>query len=207
MPFLDILIIPNEDGSLNTTVYRKPTHTDLYLQWASHCTIPPKYIVIGTLHHRAQTICSNPQLLQQEEDHLHRALTKCTYPVWALNRIKIKRRNPAQNKDKSNKTKSGTNNNQNPYIVVPYYRGLSESPKKVCSKHGVQVYFKGGTTIKNLLMTPKDKRPYPKEERSHLQIQMWQGGVWWRVHWRIFKNFWREVQRTPEGPFPNIWPL
>ena len=33
MPFLDILIIPNEDGSLSTTVYRKPTHTDLYLQW------------------------------------------------------------------------------------------------------------------------------------------------------------------------------
>ena len=40
-----------------------------------------------------------------------------------------------------------------------------------------------------------------KEECSHLQIQMWQGGVWWRVYWRIFKTFWREVQRTPEGPF------
>ena len=35
MPFIDILIIPNEDGSLSTTVYRKPPHTDLYLQWDS----------------------------------------------------------------------------------------------------------------------------------------------------------------------------
>ena len=34
MPFLDILIAPREDGSLSTTVYRKPTHTDLYFQWA-----------------------------------------------------------------------------------------------------------------------------------------------------------------------------
>ena len=134
---LDILTIPNEDGSLSTTVYRKPTHTDLYLQWESHHTIPPTYSVIGTLHHRAQTICSNPQLLQQQEDHLYNALTKCKHPVWALNTIKIKTGNPAQKNDKNNKTNSGTNNNQNPYIVVPYHRGLSESLKKVCSKHGV----------------------------------------------------------------------
>ena len=30
------------------------------------------------------------------------------------------------------------------------------------SKYGVQVYFKGGTTIKNLLMPPKDKDPIQK---------------------------------------------
>ena len=29
MPFLDMLITPTEDGRLNTTVYRKPTHTDM----------------------------------------------------------------------------------------------------------------------------------------------------------------------------------
>ena len=160
MPFLDILIRPNEDRSLSTTVYRKLTHTDLYLQWDSHHTLPSIYSVIGTLHHRTQTICSNPQLLQQEEDHLYRALTKCKYPAWALNRIKMKTRNPAHNKNRSNKTNSGRNNNQNAYIIVPYYKGLSESLKKVCSKHGVQVYFKGGTTIKNLLIGSKRSRSY-----------------------------------------------
>ena len=36
MPFLDILVSPGRDGSLSTSVYRKPTHTDLYLQWGSH---------------------------------------------------------------------------------------------------------------------------------------------------------------------------
>ena len=157
MPFLDILIIPNEDGNLSTTVYRKPLiHLD------SHHTIPSKYSVIGTLHHRAHTICSDPQLLQQEE-HLYRALTKCKCPTWALNRMKIKTRNPNQNKEKNNRTRSGTNNKQNPYIAVPYYRGLNDSTKKVCSKHGVQVYFKGGTTIKNLLIAAKDKDPIQKK--------------------------------------------
>ena len=42
MPFLDILVIPEQDGSLSTTVYRKPTHTDLYLQWDSHHTVSAK---------------------------------------------------------------------------------------------------------------------------------------------------------------------
>ena len=80
-----------------------------------------------------------------------------------FNRVKIKTRNPAQNKDRCNKTNSGTNINQKPYTVVPYYRGLSASLKNVCSKHGVQVYFKGGTTIKNLLMAPKDQDPMQKK--------------------------------------------
>ena len=29
----------------------------------------------------------------------------------------------------------------------------------MCNNHGVQVYFKGGTTIKNLLKAPKDQDP------------------------------------------------
>ena len=44
-------------------------------------------------------------------------------------------------------------------MVVPYFKGVSESLKKICGKHGVQVYFKGGNTIKTLLMAPKDKDP------------------------------------------------
>ena len=76
MPFLDILITLKEDGSLSTTVYRKPTHTDVYLQWDNNHAISSKYSVVGSLHHRAKTICSCHELLQQEEDHLKQALTR-----------------------------------------------------------------------------------------------------------------------------------
>ena len=34
--------------------------------------------------------------------------------------------------------------------------------EKVCCSHGVQVSFKGGTTIKTLLMAPKDQDPIQK---------------------------------------------
>ena len=92
MPFLDMLITPTEDGRLNTTVYRKPTHTDMYLKWDSHHPFSSKYSVVGTLHHRAKTICSSSDMLQKEEEHLSRVLTRCKYPTWAINRVKMKMR-------------------------------------------------------------------------------------------------------------------
>ena len=42
-------------------------------------------------------------------------------------------------------------------MVIPYYKRISESLKNTCRKQGVQVYFKGGNTIKNLPMAPKDQ--------------------------------------------------
>ena len=162
MPFLDILVTSGIDGRLNTTVYRKPTHTDQYMHWDSHHTISSKYSVVGTLHQRAKTICSSKQLLQQEEEHLSKVLMNCKYPTWALNRVQMKMSKPAQNKN-NNKSTTLHTTNQRPYITVPYYKGLSESVKRKCNNYGIQVYFKGGTTIKNLLVAPKDKDPVLKK--------------------------------------------
>ena len=44
-----------------------------------------------------------------------------------------------------------------PYMLLPYVMGLSESMKNISNKHSVQVHYKGGNTIKGLLMTPQDK--------------------------------------------------
>ena len=66
IPFLDTIVKPEADGSLSITVYRKPTHTDQYLQWDSHNHLSAKFSVIQTLSHRASTMCSNPELLQKK---------------------------------------------------------------------------------------------------------------------------------------------
>ena len=41
--------------------------------------------------------------------------------------------------------------------MVPYVRGLSESVKNAFRKYGINVYFKSGTTIKSMLIKPKDE--------------------------------------------------
>ena len=50
-------------------------------------------------------------------------------------------------------------------MVVLYYQGLSESIKRSCNKYGVQVHFKVGLNIKNLLMAPKEKDHILKKSR------------------------------------------
>ena len=51
-----------------------------------------------------------------------------------------------------------TNQTEQKYhIVVQYAQGLCECYKTTYRKYGVQVHFKGGNTVKNLLMFSKDK--------------------------------------------------
>ena len=45
------------------------------------------------------------------------------------------------------------------HIVIPYTQGLCESIKEICSRYGIQTHFKGGRTIKNLLVSPNNKDP------------------------------------------------
>ena len=81
-----------------------------------------------------------------------------------MNRVKIKMNNPAH---KTNKNKTGPTQQDNipkTFITVPYYKGLSESVKKRCNNYGVQVYFRGGTTIKNSPDGPKGHRSYDEEK-------------------------------------------
>ena len=151
LPFLDTLVTPQSDGSLVTTVYRKPTHTNQYLQWDSHHAITNKYSIISSLLHRAKHIWSNQQLLEEEQSHIQRALSMCKYPDWAINRTKLKMSTPKTNKNNNSRTINRG------HITVSYSEGLSETVKNICRKYGILVHFKSGKNIKDEWVAPKDK--------------------------------------------------
>ena len=125
-------------------------------------TSQPSSVLSTPLQYRAFTVCSKLELLQKEKDHLRKALTKCKYPKWALDKVE-KRLNKSTRQATDGSTtgaQSATNEVKNKgHIVIPYMQGLCESIKKICGRYGIQTHFKSGSTIKSLLVSPKDKDP------------------------------------------------
>ena len=80
LPILDTLTKPTPN-SIESTAYRKLTHTDRYLDYNSNHTISAKLSVIHTLIHRANQVCSTPEFLAKEMDHLHQVLQDNHYPT------------------------------------------------------------------------------------------------------------------------------
>ena len=96
-------------------------------------------------------------------------------------------------------------NKNNIFTVVPYSKGISETFRNICWKAGVQFHFKVANTVKELLVTPKDKDSICKKGGC-LQIQMWPTRVYHRVYKEDWQEFWWKVQRASQDSFPHLWP-
>ena len=78
IPFLDVKVSRQPDGSLGHAVYRKPTHTDRYLHSASFHHPRIKSSVNRALVQRSHKICDQEHI-QEELKHISRALKRNGY--------------------------------------------------------------------------------------------------------------------------------
>ena len=150
LAFLDTCTVIKPDRTLDITIYRKPTHTDQYLNFASNHPLEHKLGVIQTLFHRAESVITDPDSVSKEKDHIEQALEKCGYPQWAFNRIK----EPKKPKPSANGNNSTTTKGQ---VVLPYVKGISEALRRNFNKYGIRVCFKPTRTLRQYLVSPKDK--------------------------------------------------
>ena len=92
---------------------------------------------------------------------------------------------PAKHTGDNNNNQTQNNNNQGTspppttpsnkspvgHVAIPYTKGIVESIKHICGKYGIQVHFKGNTTIKQVLMKPKDQDSKEMESRVIYSFQ------------------------------------
>ena len=118
---------------------------DQYLQWDSHHNLSAKYSIVSTLTHRAKVVCTGPELLTKELQHLRRALTQCKYPKWALDKVERKifnnwedsntqGKNPEESTSSLSGNTTGRGSNQGKHskghIVIPYRQRLGRASRK-----------------------------------------------------------------------------
>jgi hypothetical protein len=80
LPFLDMILKRDrQTDKLIFSIYRKPTHTDKYLDFNSNNPTCHKRSVIKSLFDRADKICDESEK-QKEETHLNNILKQNNYP-------------------------------------------------------------------------------------------------------------------------------
>jgi hypothetical protein len=146
IPFLDVLIMKRTDGTLGHTIYRKPTHTNKYLDAKSHHHPSQISGVVKTLTHRAEQICDKNNI-KKEKENLVNIFKSNGYNQKQVRKLIFK----------SNKTKSETSTSENwPVVTLPYVKGTTEKIARLLKKHKIKTAHKPHKKIKDFTITAKD---------------------------------------------------
>ena len=92
---------------------------------------------------------------KQEEEHIRTALHTCSYPDWAIKRVEEQMNRKAIRKDKSKKDKAQEKSRG--VVTVPYVHSFTEKIQRIFTKHRVATVVKPQTTLRQVLVHPKDK--------------------------------------------------
>ena len=143
-------------GRIQVSVYRKPTHTDKYLDYNSHHPSQHKRSVVNTLLRRAQEIPSTNAGRSRERRHVIKVLRDNNYPLRFLRSCKSY--HSSLHRDSSNNNTSSTSApSTSPFVVLPYVRGISERISRVLRNNGVKVCYKPCNVLRTCFPRPKDK--------------------------------------------------
>ena len=152
--FLDTVTTRVHDR-IQVSVYRKPTHTDKYLDFNSHHPAQHKRSVVNTLLDRAKNIPSTRAGQCRVRKHVINVLRDNNYPLGFIKTCESYRNAPRHVSSDNNTSNMGTNVN---FVVLPYIRGVYERISRVLRSNNLKVGFKPLNTLRARFPLPKDKR-------------------------------------------------
>ena len=147
--FLDLQINRTSVGDLKFSVYRKPTHTNSYLDFQSNNPLPHKISVVRSLIDRAFNLCS-PEYLDEELNFTKTTLRKNGYSLKIINKIVAKNKNCTSRQNI--RPQSDVR-----YIPAPYIKGVTEIVNRNLKNHNLVLASKPSNSLKSELVKLKDK--------------------------------------------------
>ena len=84
LSFLDVLLTQTTDGSIVTSIYRKPTFSGLYMKWDSFVPKSHKKGLVNSLVFRAWKLCSSYVLFHSEIMFVKELLMSNGYPANSI---------------------------------------------------------------------------------------------------------------------------
>ena len=144
------------DNTFDVSVYRKPTHSDRYLNFYSAHPVHMKKAIIKSLVFRAERLCSEDSTKTSEINHLRCVLKQNSYPQKFID-ASINSERPSRNTTEEKKTSVAT-------ILIPYRQRTSELIRKVLSDYDIRTVFRPDNTLAKHLVHAKD--PIITEEQT-----------------------------------------
>ena len=143
------------DGTVHTSIFRKPTHTDKYLDFRSHHPVSHKVSVIRTLYSRAMKLSTTSLLRTSEEEHIMKAVEENGYPQYLIQRV------GRGCESRTSPVVSSEPKDQEPIakITLPYIRSVSDSITRILRKLSICVSFLPHRTVWQSLVHVKDEIP------------------------------------------------
>ena len=165
--FLDTLV-SRRNGVVVIDVYRKPTHTDRYLDFSSHHDKKHKISTASTLLFRASSLPTSHEGKIRETSHVIAALEANRYPSSVISTI-LNKKPPSPTVPPPEELVSmffkwvDPPDTHKGFACLPYISGLTEPLTRLLRKNEIRVVNKPFKPLQQEFPSPKFRQP------SHLQ--------------------------------------
>ena len=154
---LDVNIQRQTDGSLSFDVYRKPTHTNQYIHFASHAPLDHKVSTIRSLTRRAAIIPSTQEARKNEDKRIKSALALNGYPDWAIKQGTYRPKLPTDANTAATPTAATPKPQRRGHVTLPHHAGITEPIARVLRRAGITSSVRSRGSLREQLVRPKDK--------------------------------------------------
>ena len=163
LPFMDVRFRRMENGKLSREVYRKPTHTNRYVQFESHHPMSVKAGIVKGLVERALKVSSDSMARDRELNHISETMQLNGYPrKFVKKAIKMQQRARETVKQDERETKI--------LARIPFIDGISQEVRRIARAVGVTCSFYMPDTLRSMYNV-KDRLPRGTETHVVYSIE------------------------------------